>query len=146
MGLRLGPLCRRQAAAGTTAWSWGGITSPETQPSPAWGYNLSQDSCPTGCLSLLELLVFALVEEEASPTKAQGWHGLGGDASQIYSTSTPQTPRQPRLPETAALSPTPAPAPPPSLQRTGLDGILNPPIPPWLFQLTPPAAGMSPRR
>lgn len=86
-----------------------------------------------GCLSPLELPVFASVEEETVSTKAQGWHGLGGAALQIYSTPTPQTPRQPQLPETVALGPTPAPAPlpspPPSLQRSGLDGILNPPLP-----------------
>ena len=70
------------------------------------------------------------------PTEAQEWHELGGDTLQIYSTLTPQTPRQPQLPETAALSPTPAPVPPPSLppslQRTGLNGILNPPPRPSL--------------
>ena len=42
MGLRLGPLCRHQTAAGTTAWSREGITSPKTQPSPAWGYDPTQ--------------------------------------------------------------------------------------------------------
>lgn len=58
MGLRLGPFCWHQTAASTTAWSQEGITSPETQLSPAWGYDPTQAPALQGashrwnCLSL----------------------------------------------------------------------------------------------
>lgn len=127
MGLRLGPFRWHQTAAGTMARSRDGITSPRhgrAQP----GGMIRPRFLPYG----VSLTVgTAPVEEETFPTKAQGWHGPRGDTLQIYSISTPQAPWQPQLPETVALSPTPAPAPPPSpppsLQRTGLDRILNPP-------------------
>lgn len=129
------PLCR------ATARSQESVPSPKTQPSQP-GHGLTQAPDPRGSLSV---------------GTAHLGPGGGGDVPtgmdseetlQIYSTSAPESPRQLWLPEVVALSlmpaPAPPPSPPPSLQRTGLDRILDPPIPPQPFQLSPPAAGTAP--